>query len=202
MKKIMFLTVAALLLLVPPATAQDEDGDSDAETETAGEKAADKNADGGDKAASDAKGEKKDKADAPAAAEKKTVFSDSQTKIKSLREKRQKYEEAGRRREANKVLDNLKQEQKKLKALFEKEADKIKTEIAHLKEQAKLSSAAVKGKVEEDLKKQEEALKTLEAEADLDTWCKEPKEKEPEKAKTAQKNKSRKKKITKRKKKK
>ena len=184
MHKIMYLTVAALLFLMPPVNAQDEESAESGGGAEAGE----------EKAAEDGKADKADgEAEAPAqekkgkddAEEKKTMFSDHQKRIKALRDKKQKLESSGARRsDLSKVQDSIKQEQKKMKAVFDREAEKIKTEIRHLKEQSKRSSAAMKGKLNEDLKKQEEALKQLEADADIKTWCTEPKEKEPEREKS------------------
>lgn len=204
MHKIMFLTAAALLFLMPPVNAQDEDS---AESGGGAEAGEEKTAEDGktDKADGEAAGDKGEKGKSGEAPEKKTLFSDHQKRIKDLRDKKQKLESAGRRRDAGKIADTLKQEQKRMKSLFDKEAEKIKTEIQHLKEQSKRSSSAMKGKLNEDLKKQEEALKQLEADADIKTWCTEPKEKEPvrekEKSKSSTK-KQKKNKITSRKSKK
>ena len=196
MQKMMYLTAAALLFAMSPVIAQDEESaDSGSEEKTADAGAA--KADGGEAA-----GEK-----AGEAAEKQTIFSDHQKQIKALREKKKKYEEAGRRRDAGKVLDTLKQEQRKLKSLYEKEANKIKTRISHLQEQSRKSSASVKQKLDAQQKEQEEALKVLETDAGIDTWCTELSESSPEKAgsgksKTAPKSKSKKSKIARKKKKK
>lgn len=203
MHKIMYLTVAALLFLMPPVNAQDEESAESSGGAEAGEEKAAESADKSNGGASAETGGEKAKA-GEEGSQKTTIFSEHQQRIKTLREKKAKLEEAGRRRDAGKVLDELKQEQKRLKALFTKESAKIKTEIAHLKEQSKKTNASTRKKLVEDITKQQEALKTLEADAAIETWCTEPKDKDasPDKSKTAPKSKSKKSKISRRKKKK
>ena len=201
MHKILFLAVAALLLVMPPLNAQDEDGaESGGSTESEpGEE--EKAAEPGAKA--------EDKGKGAEAAEKKTIFSEYQRKIKVLRDKKAKLEKSGRRREVGRALDALKTEQRKLKSLFEKEAARIRTEILHLKEQLRKTRPDMKDKLEADLKNYEDQLKTLETDADLANWCSElseaPSDKDKDKNKSSEpgsKSKSRKKKISKKKKKK
>ncbi|MBO4630930.1 MAG: hypothetical protein J5858_03310 [Lentisphaeria bacterium] len=151
MRKLMTFTTAALLLVLPELKGQGPENAM--ETAASQETTAD---DSG-------KGTKKDPP-------KTTQFSGQQKKIKSIMDR---IEKAKRMSEKRKLEDYLKREQNVLKLMLGRKVQPLKNKINPLKEKIRLSSPSLKRKVEEELAAVEEQIKTLETEADLETWCKE-----------------------------
>lgn len=159
MKKMLILTAAALVSLLPALQAQDAE---EAPNPDAPAKAA------------PAAGPKA-KADKKAAPDKEAVpagrFADQQKKIEKLYAK---LKNAQRNSERKKLNEELVREQKELKYQLNHELKPLKLRINQLKEQVRISSGASRERHQKELAELEAKIKGIETEANLEKWTSPP----------------------------
>ncbi|MBE6371319.1 MAG: hypothetical protein E7055_04530 [Lentisphaerae bacterium] len=156
MKKLLTLTAAALVSLLPVLQAQE--AEEEAPNPDAPAKAA-------PAAGSKAKADKKaatDKEAAPA-----SRFADQQKKIEKIREKLKTAQKTSERKKLN---EELAKEQKELKNQLNHELKPLKKQIDQLKERVRLSSGASREKHQKELAEKEAEIKGIETEANLEKW--------------------------------
>lgn len=152
MKKLTIL-IMAMLLALPEVPGQEQENAMEA-------------ADPQAKTAGDAGKGKESRKETP----KTTQFSGQQKKIKLIMDKITK---AKRMSEQRRLEEILKREQNTLKLMLNRKLQPLKDKINPLKEKIRLSQRNLKNKAEKELAAVEEEIKNLEADADLETWCKE-----------------------------
>jgi len=170
MKKLLSLTAAMLVSLLPGLQAQDVEEEAPnpdapaAEPAPAGGKEAKTKAKGG---AKDAKGGAKD-AKGEQAESKKSDFSAQQQKIQALLDKAKK---AKRGSEKRKIRDALSREQRNLEILVNRKLRPLQDRVSPLKERIRLSRPNYRPQLEKELADLEARIETIKKDADLEKWC-------------------------------
>ena len=160
MRKLLILTAAALVSLLPALQAQETEEEAP-------------NPDAPAKAAPAA--DPKAKADKKAATDKEAApasrFADQQKKIEKIQEKLKKAQKNSERKKLN---EELAKEQKELKNQLNRELNPLKKQIDQLKERVRLSSGASREKHQKELADKEAEIKGIETEANLEKWTSQP----------------------------
>lgn len=168
MKKLLCLTAAALVSLLPGLQAQDTEEeapnpDAPAEAPAKGDA---KNAKGA------AKDNKKGQDAAP-----KSDFSAQQKKIQTQMDKLNK---AKRGSEKRRIRENLLREQRKLEFQVNQKLKLLQDKVAPLKERIRLSQKKYRVPLEKELAELEARIESIKKDADLEKWCAKPKGNAPE----------------------
>lgn len=109
------------------------------------------------------------KADLGKDADKSSRFAKQQEKIKNLQGKLNKAKRSSERR---KIQDDLERAQRELKTQLNQALKPLKERLDPMKERVRLSSGARREAQEKEMAALEEKIKSIEAEAALETWCK------------------------------
>jgi len=180
MKKLVTLTAAVLISLLPGLQAQDSEEDAPnpdapaAESAPAGGK--DAKAKGGAKGAKAKAGAKDAKADAKDAKGEqaeagKSEFSAQQQKIQVQMDKMKKAKRGSERR---RVRDVLLREQRSLQYMVTRKLKPYEDQVSQLKERVRLSRKEYRAQLEKELADLEAKIETIKKDADLEKWCAKP----------------------------